>query len=208
MGNESAHRTSARPAPSSASSFLFASHPPAGRLPRETARTHPTEGERGGADRVDQAARIGHNFANLPAQAQDRLGNPPKAITPWGGGIQAPIQLVKFSAEQKAKILAKNRNRNGGFYTCENGACGFQHALTTYATHRGRRLGDGGFHIDHIHHHGRGGRALLRNGRVLCGTCNTSRGSRANAQRFGINKYRGLHRKRVAKNYLSIRRNY
>ncbi len=73
---------------------------------------------------------------------------------------------------------------------------------------RGRRVGDGGFHIDHIHHHGRGGRNLIGNGRVLCGTCNTSRGNRANAARYGINKYRGLHRGRTLKDYRSIRRNY
>lgn len=202
MGNAAVHHAPARPAPGPAKSFLFASAAPAGRI-------LPTRGEiqESGVDRLERASRLGHDFARVPVHIQDSQPNAVRPSLPLKSG-NAPIQLVKFNAEQRAKILAKNRRRNGGFYTCENGACGFQHALTQYATHRGRRIGDGGFHIDHIHHHGRGGRALIRNGRVLCGTCNTSRGSRANAQRYGINKYRGLHRKRALKNYSSIRRNY
>ena len=201
MGNERAQ------APVPAKNFPFASAASAGRTPREATQAHPTQGELGAANRLEQAARIGHNFANLPVHGQSLIGNQPSPALPRNNGT-APIQLTKFNAEQRARILAKNRARNGGFHTCENGACGFQHALTTYATHRGRRIGDGGFQVDHIQHRSRGGRALIRNGRVLCGTCNTSRGNRANAQRFGINKYRGLHRGRVAKNYLSLRRNY
>lgn len=195
MGNVRAQiQAPARSAP-------FASAAPSSRAPVVSGRSHPTEGETGGgADGLEQAARVGHNFASLPVQNQP----PPGRSTPGA----APIQRVKFTPQQRARILARNRQRNGGFYTCENGACGFQHALTQYATYRGRRVGDGGFHIDHIHHHGRGGRNLIGNGRVLCGTCNTSRGARANAQRYGINKYRGLHRKRALKDYRSIRRNY
>jgi len=127
------------------------------------------------------------------------------------GQEEAPVQMAKrnnFSPEQRDKILTKNFNRNGGFFTCEEPNCGFQHGLKTYATHKGRRTGDGGFHVDHIHAAANGGRALIRNGRVLCGTCNTSKGKRANARKYGINKYRGQHRKLVVKNYQNMRRNY
>ncbi len=196
----------ARPRPKAAlpSGSLFDSAAPAG-------RALPTQGEsqvRGG-DLLGRSSRLGHDFATIPvenSQPESRHDGTSASSATQNG--PAPIQRVKFTKEQRDKILAKNRRRNGGFYTCENGACGFQHGLRQYATYRGRRVGDGGFHIDHIHHHGRGGRNLIRNGRVLCGTCNTSRGARANAQRYGINKYRGLHRKRVLKDYRSMRRNY
>ena len=191
MGNERAPRTAGRQAPNSAGS-LFASTAPAGRV-------SPTQGEiqEPGAGRLDRAASLGHDFARLPVPIQN---------APSPGA--APIQRTKnnFSAEQRKKILKKNKRQNQGFYTCTT--CGFQHRKKTFATYRGRRLGDGGFQVDHIHHRSRGGRALLRNGRVLCGTCNTSRGNRANAARYGINKYRGLHRGRTLKDYRSIRRNY
>ncbi len=116
-------------------------------------------------------------------------------------------QLVKrdnFSKEQRQKILAKNKKRNLGFYSCTH--CGFKHKMTTYAKYRGRRLGDGGFHVDHKLAAARGGRALMRNATVLCGTCNTSKGSRATVGKRGIDKYRGLHGKSALKNYLRKRR--
>ncbi|TCN59950.1 HNH endonuclease [Flavobacterium circumlabens] len=108
---------------------------------------------------------------------------------------------VTFTKQQREKMLAANKKKHGGkFHTCTN--CGFQHALAHYATFRGRRMGDGQFQIDHIKHASKGGRNLIRNGRVLCGTCNTSRGNRAAAKRTGARKYRALHQKNIAKNYL------
>lgn len=117
-------------------------------------------------------------------------------------GQQRITQQVRdnFTAEQRARALAKNRRINNGFYTCTH--CGFQHQLVNYATYQGRRMGDGGFQIDHIQHASRGGRALMRNARVLCGTCNISRGNRPAPGRRGIDKYRALHRKAIGKNYL------
>jgi len=118
-----------------------------------------------------------------------------------GGSVQCVAQQTRdnFSARQRAKVLAKNRAKNNGFYTCEH--CGFQHKLLNYATYQGRRMGDGGFQVDHILHASRGGRALIGNARVLCGTCNTSRGNRAMPSRFGIDKYRALHKKSFKKDY-------
>lgn len=118
-----------------------------------------------------------------------------------GGSAQCVAQQTRdnFSARQRAKVLAKNRAKNNGFYTCEH--CGFQHKLLNYATYQGRRMGDGGFQVDHILHASRGGRALIGNARVLCGTCNTSRGNRAMPSRFGIDKYRALHKKSFKKDY-------
>lgn len=110
------------------------------------------------------------------------------------------IQLAKFTPEQRRKLLAANKRRNGGFHTCTH--CGFQHSKKRYATLKGRRIGDANFQIDHIIHLSRGGRNLLRNGRVLCGTCNASRGNRALVGRTGISKYRALHQKTFRKNYL------
>lgn len=108
---------------------------------------------------------------------------------------------VTFTKQQQEKMLAANKKKHGGkFHTCTN--CGFQHALAHYATFRGKRMGDGHFQIDHIKHASKGGRNLMRNGRVLCGTCNTSRGNRAAVKRTGASKYRALHQKNIAKNYL------
>ena len=121
------------------------------------------------------------------------------------------VQLAKrqeFSPEQKRKILAKNARKSGGFYRCEH--CGFMHKLLHYATFRGNKIGDGGFQIDHIKAASSGGRALIRNGRVLCGTCNTSKGNRKKVGKStGIDKYHALHGKSKAKDYSrrpSIRR--
>jgi len=148
-------------------------------------------------DRLERASQLGHDFARIPVHTQSAPNHD-----------AAPIQRAKttFTAEQRKKLLKKNKKRNDGFYTCTT--CGFQHRKKTYATYRGRRLGDGAFHIDHIHHKSKGGKALLRNGRVLCGTCNTSRGNRKKARRFGIDKFSGIHRGRTPKDYKSIRRNY
>ncbi|WP_372378361.1 HNH endonuclease signature motif containing protein [Vibrio natriegens] len=113
-------------------------------------------------------------------------------------------QLIKqnreeFSSVQKNRILNKSKVSNGGFYTCSN--CGFQHKLLRYAKYRGANTGDGSFHVDHIIPASKGGRALIRNGAVLCGTCNTSKGNRATAKATGIKKYAGLHRKSKLKDY-------
>jgi 5-methylcytosine-specific restriction endonuclease McrA len=116
------------------------------------------------------------------------------------GNVIQLIPGITFTQAQRTRLLARNKNRNGGFHCCEH--CGFRHSQVNYALYRGRRIGDGGFQIDHILHASRGGRNLIRNGRVLCGTCNTSRGNRANVGRTGITKYRGLHGKKVIKNYL------
>jgi 5-methylcytosine-specific restriction endonuclease McrA len=109
-----------------------------------------------------------------------------------------------FNAGQRRRMLGRNAKRNNGYYTCEN--CGFQHRQTEYARYRGRPLGDGRFHIDHIKHASRGGRAIMKNGRVLCGTCNTSRGNRRRVGLTGIRKYAGAHRGSSLKNYSKLRR--
>jgi 5-methylcytosine-specific restriction endonuclease McrA len=169
---------------------------------------------------VDQAIHM--HAGNSPAQLMDaeeehetesehHYEQAPEPIQgKWQGSPFGVLQLMpsrdNFNADQRRKILAKNKKANGGFHTCVN--CGFQHALTRYATRRGRRIGDGDFHVDHIIAASRGGRALMRNGRVFCGTCNTSRGNRANAKRTGMSKWRALHRKNVAKNYLIRKRKY
>lgn len=122
------------------------------------------------------------------------------------GGITA--QLVardNFKKEQRAKILAKNKKKYG-LYTCEH--CGFQHGQIHYATYRGKRTGDGGFQVDHVTPASKGGRALVGNSRVLCGTCNTSRGNRAGPKRLGIHKYKGIHKGKITKDYKIKRRNY
>ncbi|WP_343706911.1 HNH endonuclease signature motif containing protein [Flavobacterium sp.] len=110
------------------------------------------------------------------------------------------VQLVKFDKKQRAKKLAANKDKNDGFYTCTH--CGFQHSELHYATFQGKKLGDGQFHIDHIQPASRGGRNNMRNGRVLCGTCNTSRGNRARVGATGFKKYHALHRKTLPKDYM------
>ncbi|MBL0739551.1 HNH endonuclease [Flavobacterium sp. GN10] len=110
------------------------------------------------------------------------------------------VQLTKFNKEQRARKLAANKKKNDGYHTCNH--CGFQHSLVHYATFQNRRMGDGQFHIDHIQPASRGGRNNMRNGRVLCGTCNTSRGNRAHVGATGFKKYHALHRKKAAKNYM------
>ncbi|UPZ14778.1 HNH endonuclease [Flavobacterium humidisoli] len=109
------------------------------------------------------------------------------------------VQLMKFNKEQRAKKLAANKKKNDGFHTCDH--CGFQHSLVHYATFQNRRMGDGQFHIDHIQPASMGGRNNMRNGRVLCGTCNTSRGNRAHVGATGFKKYHALHRKTAKKDY-------
>ncbi|WP_427873990.1 HNH endonuclease [Flavobacterium sp. MMS24-S5] len=110
------------------------------------------------------------------------------------------VQLIKFDKKQRAKKLAANKKKNDGFHTCDY--CGFQHSQVHYATFQGRRMGDGQFHIDHIQPASKGGRNNMRNGRVFCGTCNTSRGNRAHVGATGFKKYHALHRKLAAKNYM------
>lgn len=122
------------------------------------------------------------------------------------GVYQLMPKRDNFSAKQRTSILAKNKTRNGGFHVCAH--CGFANALARYATRNGKRVGDGDFQIDHIIPASRGGRALISNGRVLCGTCNTSRGNRGVPQRFGINKWRALHMKRFARDYKNRKRKY
>lgn len=119
------------------------------------------------------------------------------------------LQLVRrnhlnFTAKQRNSILTKNRIKNGGYHRCES--CGFKHGLRTYATYRGRRVGDGGFQVDHKVPASHGGRPLVRNAAVLCGTCNTSKGNRAHVGKRGIDKYHALHKKHIAKNYLVKKR--
>jgi len=122
-------------------------------------------------------------------------------ILTTSAGVAQLARGVTFTKQQREKMLAANKKKHGGkFHTCTN--CGFQHALAHYATFRGKRMGDGHFQIDHIKHASKGGRNLIRNGRVLCGTCNTSRGNRAAAKRTGLSKYRALHQKKTGKNYL------
>ena len=99
-------------------------------------------------------------------------------------------------------MLARDKPKHG-FHTCAH--CGFQHSLATYATYRGRALGDGSFHIDHVVPASQGGLALARNGRVLCGTCNTSRGAGRAIKTTGISKFSGIHRGGVLKNYSRLR---
>ena len=109
------------------------------------------------------------------------------------------VHKLKFDEKQRKSILAKNAKKNNGYHTCVH--CGFQHKLTTYAKYRGRKLGDGGFHIDHINPVSRGGKANIRNGRVLCGTCNTSRGNRNHINLTGIQKFKGIHQGALLYNY-------
>jgi 5-methylcytosine-specific restriction endonuclease McrA len=104
-----------------------------------------------------------------------------------------------FSSTQRDKILSKNSKKNEGFYTCEN--CGFQHKQKTYATKKGKPMGDGGFQIDHIVPDSLGGKAKTKNSAVLCGTCNTSKGNRGMARITGMQKYPALHRKPQLKDY-------
>ncbi|MAN28800.1 MULTISPECIES: HNH endonuclease [Mesonia] len=120
--------------------------------------------------------------------------------------FQLSRRREEFTPRQKAKILAKNRKKNNNFYTCEN--CGFKHRQIRYATYRGRRTGDGSFHIDHKVAASHGGRALMGNARVLCGTCNTSKGNRDAAKRTGRSKFRALHGKIYPKDYQIKRRKY
>jgi len=133
--------------------------------------------------------------------------NYPKELR-YANNPEYSIQLVavkrdNFSKDQRLKILKKNAKKNNGFHTCK--FCGFQHKLVTYATYKGKRLGDGGFQIDHVKPASKGGRALIRNSQVLCGTCNTSKGNRAVIGKTGLKKYSGLHRKSVSKDYKNKR---
>jgi 5-methylcytosine-specific restriction endonuclease McrA len=104
-----------------------------------------------------------------------------------------------FKTEQKEKILEKNKNKNNGYYTCEE--CGFSNTNKNYATFQGKRIGDGGFQVDHIKPASSGGLAKSKNSSVLCGTCNTSKGNRSIVQKKGINKYRALDGKSIVKDY-------
>lgn len=106
----------------------------------------------------------------------------------------APFQLVstkgtRFSEAEKKKVF--KANRSGGMYTCES--CNFSHALKTYFKKKGGRIGDGGFQVDHIKHFSKGGKGVASNGRILCGTCNTSRGAKKAAKTKGRHKYAFLH---------------
>ena len=134
----------------------------------------------------------GHlNSLNHSLETVQLKSKPPIQLAPW--------DRDNFSSDQRRRILAKNAKRNGGFHTCAH--CGFQHSLSTYAKHGNRRIGDASFHVDHITPASHGGRALVRNARVLCGTCNTSRGNRAIIKKTGRQKYRALHRSRKLRVY-------
>jgi 5-methylcytosine-specific restriction endonuclease McrA len=123
-----------------------------------------------------------------------------ESISNFNSNVVQLVNGITFTKQQRQKKLAANKKKNGGFYTCTH--CGFQHKKTQYATFKGRRMGDGNFQIDHIVHASKGGRNSMRNGRVLCGTCNTSRGNRATVGRTGMQKYHALHQKRDPKDYL------
>jgi hypothetical protein len=115
---------------------------------------------------------------------------------PEAGGV---VQRVNaFSYKLRKQILAANKKKNGGLHTCTH--CGLSHALATFVKKTGgRAVGDGGFHVDHIKPKSKGGKGTLKNGRVLCGTCNTSRGNRKKVGVTGYAKYRGLDGKKKLK---------
>ncbi len=158
------------------------------------------------------SARLGFRFdrVKVPAAADPASSAPVQrmaaplaaALTaPPGTGSRAaaagaPIQRVKqvgtpFPAKVKKQVLSANRKANAGFHTCTN--CNFQHAQKTYLKVAGKKsVGDGGFQVDHIKPFSKGGQGKLSNGRVLCGTCNTSRGNRNKFGSTGYAKFRGL----------------
>ncbi|TAJ12231.1 hypothetical protein DMA11_13860 [Marinilabiliaceae bacterium JC017] len=111
-----------------------------------------------------------------------------------------------FTQKQRESILAKNAKKNKGFHVCA--FCGFSHTHVTYATKLGKRLGDGCFQVDHIIPASKGGRALVKNAAVLCGTCNISKGNRDKPKRFGCDKYKGLNGKNKPRDYKKIKRKY
>ncbi|MEH1930299.1 HNH endonuclease [Nostoc sp.] len=111
------------------------------------------------------------------------------------GGRTPRARGTPFSKNLRERMIAANRRQNNGYITCENGKCGFQHQKTSYFFKNGRLAGDGSFHIDHVHPKSKGGRGTVNNGRVLCGTCNTSRGNRRRIRRTGMMKFPGLHGK-------------
>lgn len=104
-----------------------------------------------------------------------------------------------YTSSQRSDILARNFKKNGDFYTCEN--CGFKHKETTYATYKGKRMGDSSFQVDHKTPAAKGGMASKRNSAVLCGTCNTSKGKRLASKTTGMQKYGALHRGFIPKDY-------
>jgi hypothetical protein len=132
--------------------------------------------------------------AGQPAEALlDQFAGQTRAPDP--GGV---VQRSPFSKKDRAKIFTANKKKNGGLHTCTN--CGLSHYRLTYVKKTGgRAIGDGGFHVDHIKPKSKGGKGTLKNGRVLCGTCNTSRGNRKTAGVTGYSKYRGLDGKKNLK---------
>jgi 5-methylcytosine-specific restriction endonuclease McrA len=112
--------------------------------------------------------------------------------------VKHPItRRDNYTKRQRVRILNNNIIINKGYYTCTNLKCGFQNKSLTYATLRGRRMGDGMFHVDHAKKPAaHGGKAQISNSAVLCGTCNTSKGSREEAKTTGMMKFEALHRKK------------
>ncbi len=181
------------PAPAAFRPRPFGEAPPSHHPPGADER----HGFRFGAVEVPGAAPV----QRAPLAAALTVPPGARRPVPAVSGEAATIQRVggAFDQDTKDKIFEANKTASGGkYYTCSNGACGFQHEHRSYLLRASkkiqkRRVGDGGFHIDHIRAKSKGGKGRLKNGRVLCGTCNTSRGNRRNINMTGIMKFAGLH---------------
>jgi uncharacterized protein RhaS with RHS repeats len=103
----------------------------------------------------------------------------PYTYAPNPVGWADPLGLEnEFSRGDADGIKDRTRKANRGWYKCQG--CGFKNKNKVFAkTPKGRPVGDGSFHADHKRARARGGTAnAKRNGQVLGGTCNCSKGKR------------------------------
>jgi hypothetical protein len=95
-----------------------------------------------------------------------------------------------FSDKERDAVRDANKAKYGK-YQCE--FCGFRHSQLAYDSAGGT---NGMFHVDHVVPKSHGGQGVVSNGRLLDGTCNTSRGDGDTPKNItGMMKYKGIHDK-------------
>lgn len=97
----------------------------------------------------------------------------------WNDPMGLDARRGAFTKSGSDSIKEANRKKNNGWYKCSH--CGFTNKNKVFAesAETGRPVGDGSFHADHKKSLGSGGTGnAKRNGQVLGGTCNCSKGKR------------------------------